>query len=241
MKIEVFTLNISENTSFDKFSDVMKLIDYKKRKRIKNYAREQDRVRGLVSDLLIRYIVMTKFKLRNKQLKFSKNKFGKPRLDNIPDFHYNISHSGEWIICAIHSKEIGIDIEKVKELEFTRLIKCFSVFERTFLGSKKPNDMMIDFFELWTLKESYIKILGTGLYTPLNSFTIQNNVGSENIELLGRNNKKLYFFKKYYLDSDYIISICAKNDEFPNTFINVDVDDFWNHINITLRKMDYIQ
>ena len=28
-------------------------------------------------------------------------------------------------------------------------------------------------FDLWTLKESYIKTIGKGLYTPLNSFSIK--------------------------------------------------------------------
>ena len=29
------------------------------------------------------------------------------------------------------------------------------------------------FYDLWTLKESYIKTIGKGLYTPLNSFSIK--------------------------------------------------------------------
>ncbi|WP_257149478.1 4'-phosphopantetheinyl transferase family protein [Bacillus cereus] len=29
------------------------------------------------------------------------------------------------------------------------------------------------FYDLWTLKESYIKAIGTGLSTPFNSFTIK--------------------------------------------------------------------
>lgn len=45
-------------------------------------------------------------------IRFSTQEYGKPCIPDLPDAHFNISHSGRWVICAFDSQPIGIDIEK---------------------------------------------------------------------------------------------------------------------------------
>ena len=56
-------------------------------------------------------------------LKFEKNQYGKPYLSEHPDFYFNISHSGEYVLCAIDNNPIGVDIEEVvRAIEYERNI-----------------------------------------------------------------------------------------------------------------------
>ena len=52
-----------------------------------------------------------------KSLVFNKN--GRPKLPNLSNnLDFNISHSGQFVVCAIsNSIPVGIDIEKIKEIE----------------------------------------------------------------------------------------------------------------------------
>ncbi len=39
---------------------------------------------------------------------------GKPRLSGHPSIHFNLSHSGPWVLCAVHGGPVGIDVEEVR-------------------------------------------------------------------------------------------------------------------------------
>jgi 4'-phosphopantetheinyl transferase len=84
---------------------------------------------------------------------------GKPIL---PGIHFNISHSGHQVICAF-SKEglLGVDLEKIKAIDFSDFGSVFSVKEWTAI--KGAEDPLRSFYWFWTRKESIIKALGWNL------------------------------------------------------------------------------
>ena len=86
-----------------------------------------------------------------------KNKNGKPYLkDN--NIYFNISHKNDLIGIAVSKKEIGFDIEYIdhkKEINESVLNNYFSESERNYV-----NNDIEKFFEVFTKKESYIKLLG---------------------------------------------------------------------------------
>ena len=94
----------------------------------------------------------------------------------IPGFHpFNISHSGQVVACAVllESGEIGIDIERIREIEVTKFHKQFSAPEMMqILSSKNPNTT---FFEYWTMKEAVMKADGRGMRIPLHNIKLRRN------------------------------------------------------------------
>lgn len=129
---------------------------------------------------------------------YSLNEFGKPVSSSI---RFNISDSKGIVVLAITNNfDIGVDIEVIRNKD-EDLVK--------YVSSKEEYDFIkneIDFFSIWTNKESLLKCLGTG---------IKNNIIL--VPSLPLNGLKEYEGKTYYSKiikySDAIISITLNNNE----------------------------
>src|SRR5690606_17840232 len=94
---------------------------------------------------------LTQFSYENDCLtKIQFNSYGKPFIDQ--NIFFNLSHSGNYVVCAFFMQEIGIDIEEIKEIEIDDFNKIFTEGERKCL--KNSNNRTNDFFRYWTMKES---------------------------------------------------------------------------------------
>lgn len=107
---------------------------------------------------------------------FSENQYNKPEIDNEDNtLRFNISHSKELIACAITRNDaVGIDVEAIDPDENILSIadQYFSKQEIFDLLRLHTIEQRIHhFFNLWTLKESYIKACGLGLSLPLDQFS----------------------------------------------------------------------
>ncbi|MBJ7961304.1 4'-phosphopantetheinyl transferase superfamily protein [Bacillus cereus group sp. N28] len=185
--------------------------------------------RTLIGDLLIRSLICQKYKINNEEIKFIYNEYGKPFVQNFSDFHFNISHSGEWVVCATANSNVGIDIERVSDIEALKLANEFFSEEEFYDLSNMNSDEQINyFFDLWTLKESYIKTIGKGLYIPLNSFSVKK----ESRTLISyKNIPQNFYFRQYNIEPNYKISACATRDELQNGIIIKDFYTIGQNIN----------
>jgi len=95
---------------------------------------------------------------------------GKPYLKNSP-FHFNISHSHAYVVCAIGPEELGIDIQHHKSSGIERLAKRTLTPEewQDFLTAF---DNVQFFYDRWSEKESYLKYTGEGIRSDMRSLTI---------------------------------------------------------------------
>ena len=132
------------------------------------------------------------------------NKFGKPYLSR-GKFFYNISHSKKIVVCALSDNEVGIDIQFLEKMDISPIISLLHKKEQTQIHSLE------DFIKLWTIKESYLKYLGTGLYKPLNSFYIENNCIFDN--------KIKTKYKTFKLQKNYWITVVSNNLDANNLII----------------------
>ena len=86
--------------------------------------------------------------------------------------HFNLSHTRDFAGCAVtKAGSIGFDVEDVsRSIDPAVAEQNFRREEIEFLG--RPNDASWQdrFYEVWTLKESYLKARGSGLLVPLTGF-----------------------------------------------------------------------
>ena len=223
---EIYAINIKEEFSNQMYLKLLNEVSEKRRLKISQYKFKDDAKRSLFAGILVKYIIRCKFNLKKNEVNISYNEYGKSYIVDRPECHYNLSHSGDWVICGCSNHEIGVDIEKVKQIDFSIAKRFFTHSEYAYLQKKDKQQQMNAFFDLWTLKESYIKYKGKGLSIDLNSFEFQFENGKFSLNLC--DNSKLNFFKWEIL-LDYKISMCCKDNEKPKLIITT-LFDVWNEI-----------
>ena len=162
-----------------------------------------DKKLSILSEILLKKALIELNVDSNIELTY--NKYQKPYLKN-NDIYFNISHSGEYVICAISKDEVGCDIEYIKNIDMKIANKFFNENEyNTILNS---NNQLDTFYRIWTLKESFMKNLGLGFNIELNSFEI---VLSNNPTVKQNINNNKYYFKEIEINN-YKCSVCLLND-----------------------------
>jgi 4'-phosphopantetheinyl transferase len=70
---------------------------------------------------------------------------------------------------------VGVDVEAYADPPLDVAATLFATPERDALAHTAPADHMRAFFELWTMKEAFVKARGTGFRTAFDSFAVQQN------------------------------------------------------------------
>ena len=97
-------------------------------------------------------------------LKYGKK--GKPYLRDCPVF-FNLSHSGDYVCCAVSGREVGVDIQRcsMQDMESLQRIarRFFSGAENDALERCREEERQQLFYRLWARKEAWGKLTGEGI------------------------------------------------------------------------------
>jgi 4'-phosphopantetheinyl transferase len=142
---------------------------------------------------------------------------GKPFFPDFPDFKFNISHGGNIIAVAFcNDHEVGIDVEAAdRAVNLTIAERYFTQSEATFLQKTPLQQRSHAFLRLWTIKEAYLKMIGTGLLQPLNSFEIQQN--ESKIKIYDNEKPQECTIFQDETDQKHIIAVCV--EKYENNFL----------------------
>jgi len=218
--VSIFAVKIE-----DKLSDyyIKLLMDYvlkEKEEQINRYVFKADANRTLVGDVLVRFLIRKKLNISNEQIHFESNKYGKKRLMGRNDFHFNISHSGEWVVCSMGNYENGIDVEKIQPIDIDLVKRIFKRSEYLHIKNMKLENQSQEFIRIWTLKESYIKCIGKGLSIPLDSFEFEKV--NDEFKLKGKEQNK-YKLEQMQLNDEYYVAICSYKEEVDKKINYIDI------------------
>ena len=127
---------------------------------------DKDRHGYLVSHALLRYSLSKYAELPASQWQFSSGEHGKPELLSpsvAPGLRFNLTHTDGLSACVITlNRRCGIDAENIH-----RKNKLSAVARRMFaeeeLAQLDVKNIESQFYYFWTLREAYVKALGTGL------------------------------------------------------------------------------
>lgn len=140
---------------------------------------------------------------------FAKNKHGKPYMVG-STIHYNISHSGQYVVLVTANSEVGVDIQEKRTARMEAIAKRFFAKEewQAFSECKDEKEQKDLFYYIWCRKEAYGKYLGTGLNTEV----LQTNVLAdvEDVQWI-----------EYEAAEGYQISICCGKEESIEEVISV--------------------
>lgn len=110
-------------------------------------------------------------------ISFATEKNGKPYVSQPVEARrsFNIAHTDGLVICGIDSQTedlLGVDVERLDRRTDLALAKrYFAQPEIEYLENcVSETQQRAAFLKIWTLKEAFIKAMGTGLQTPLADF-----------------------------------------------------------------------
>ncbi|MEM6469265.1 MAG: 4'-phosphopantetheinyl transferase superfamily protein [Planctomycetota bacterium] len=147
---------------------------------------------------------------------FGVGKHGKPTVEGPPEAAqpFNIAHTDGLVVCGIGSGEIdlvGVDVETLSRQTSPELAeRYFSVPEREYLESLDAVSRQSAFLRIWTLKEAFIKAIGTGLHTPLSDFAFREiDSESPTIDFIreGLNDGRTWKFVCFQPRPEFIASV----------------------------------
>lgn len=131
-----------------------------RRARIAHFRRPEDAHRSLLGEALMRAVAARRLGIAPQDVRFVATPEGKPGLADFPDCHLNLSHGGEWVVCASGPRAVGVDVEAIMPVPPELPPEVCSPEE---LQALTGSDIDERFARLWTVKEAYAKALGVGL------------------------------------------------------------------------------
>lgn len=143
------------------FRYLMQFVPEEKRKRILRQRVKQNADNMLVGAVLAKYMLLKYFQIPFSKQHISYGHYGKPYLRDYPNAQFNISHSGQFVACAISDRPIGVDIQEIVPYRRDVAKRVFDQ-EELFQIESSP-DPSAEFTKFWTQKEAYLKMLGIGL------------------------------------------------------------------------------
>ena len=108
---------------------------------------------------------------------FEYNEHGKPSIVGHPEICFNLSHCKEAAICAISDQAVGVDVESVRS--FNESLVRYTMNEDEIRQIESSEDQAVAFIRLWTMKESAMKLIGTGISNDMKHVLQQEGLNFE--------------------------------------------------------------
>lgn len=160
---KIYAITDAQHTDRSVMEPFLQYLPAERQERILSFRRDIDRINGMLAHFILQYALFKNYGIRSFTLSNGAN--GKPYLSDYPHIHFNISHCDGGCICAIAESPIGIDIQDIRPFSWSIANHCCSAEEKRLL--RDCADPAAKFTKIWTMKESYLKMKGTGITVDL--------------------------------------------------------------------------
>ena len=221
-RIDLWCTYISEIGDDSLLTRYDALVSADERARQARFRFAKDQRRHLVTRALVRTVLSRYAAVRPEDWVFSAGAHGRPAISApqaVPPLEFNISHCADLVLLGVTSgRTLGIDTESIETRTFDidGLDRYFAREESAALLALPPDERRRRFFELWTLKESYIKARGMGLALRLDSFRFEM-MGERGLTLHMRpalgDSPAHWWVWQLDLRPEYLAAVCAARGE----------------------------
>jgi 4'-phosphopantetheinyl transferase len=172
----------------------------------------------LVARVFLRSVLSVYSTIAPADWRFETNPWGRPRIAaSAPaGLTFNLSHKPGCVVCLTgHGRELGVDVEDTAAnrphvLELVE--RFFSPSEAAELRALPAERQVDRFYELWTLKESYIKARGMGLSLGLSrfSFSPRGSTASVRFDPGFHDDPAAWDFRLFHPDPQHLIATAVE-------------------------------
>ncbi len=210
--IDLYTIRIDAEQASTLNGWLMEYVSEQKKLSANRFKKAIDAHRTIIGELIARIAICRRLEVANHALAFGRNAHNKPFLVHPPGYHYNISHAGDWVVCAFGNGPVGIDVEFMKPMDLDIAGRFFSAQEVERLNRLEESEQLAYFYRIWTLKESYVKAVGKGLSMPLDSFSVRLEGKAYGRPSLEAGEPHAYF-RQFVLDERHVMALCTFSEE----------------------------
>ena len=120
---------------------------------------------------------------------------GKPYLEGGREF--NISHSGDLVVCAVGENSVGVDTERISRMKASVFNRIASPLEKECAAALQGGELLEYYCTVWIKKESLLKLSGEGIRKELAGVCTESAGEHFYTQRLG----------------DYLLSLCTSEAE----------------------------
>ncbi len=202
---------LSDDETFNRYYYNMSI---KRREKTDRYKFMASRIESVGAGILVDEFLKS-YGLREKNMTYLQNDFGKPYFKEFHNIHFSISHTKGYVMCSFGDVNVGADIQ-VQSKDVVGLAKrFFTESECEYIFSKADRQLQKEaFYRVWVLKESFIKTIGRGMSVKLDSFSV---IGENGVEIIQSYDDNKYYVKEYLLDG-YSIAVCSRKNDFAENY-----------------------
>ena len=216
--LAVFRFQLPDHTDLDHSLNHFLRAD--ERQRAQRYHQKNDIRRYLYTRSLLKVVCGNYISQHPSSIEFTVGESNKPELSGNTGWHFNVSHSGSWILLGIGRVQVGVDIEKIdpqfrfEDLLATSFIKEDQKSIQAYTDSKRR------FYQLWTRKEALVKATGKGMdhdFGQVPSLDGRHVVARNLIGGAGN-----WLVRSFAVADDYSASVAYQQMETAPKFYNLD-------------------
>lgn len=213
--LDLYAVNISDGMTTGEWELLYGRISAARKLKVDRYRFDNDKKRSLLGETLVAYALQHQYGISREGISFCFNEFGKPEIEGRADIFFNLSHSGDWVVCAVGDIPIGIDVEIIKAMKESVCKKVLTAKEYKFYTNITENRDKW-FYERWTLKESYVKAIGIGLSLSFDRIEFSSDgTGNIKVDCDGKRDSD-YSFVSTHIGAKHILAICVKEEGVIN-------------------------
>ena len=132
---------------------------------------------------------------------------------------FNLSHSGTLAVCAVSDREVGADVQQYRHFEDNLIRFVFQPGEvQRIYACETPEQRDILCTRLWTVKESIMKYLGTGIGLAPKKIRLDMN-GAISAQCSDLSLEKLHF--THYQPDGCELTVCSEYEQFTDSLCTV--------------------
>lgn len=201
-----------ENIEIDGYMSLLSYDEIEKSRRFRN---QEDAKLFLAGKIFTKKLLAFYNAVSTEEIKLIKEKNGKPVLPAgiyMPVRHFNISHTRDMLALAFSKTPVGIDIERFKEIDYHAIIKdIYTDAEKANLNN--ATDPVLQFYKIWTRKESYLKATGSGITNNLQQIDVSEVIDTSAMETSC--NHYSFYTATVTIDEEWVCSICNESAKLP--------------------------
>ena len=196
---------------------LFELLDSDRREKVSEIRSRRERERSIFAGLLLRHAFLQAGNDVEawRQAEIGRGAYGKPFIKGYQEFHYGLSHSGEWAVCVTDTMPVGVDIQEMKswrptlakrfyhEEEYNRLLA---------LGETDIDRQTQEFYIMWTAKESAVKLNGRGIGAGISQYVTDTDYR----HIYDMDRGQTFRTRWYDILEGYIICVCSETGIFPD-------------------------